>query len=218
MIMHTATVPDLQLTHGQLLWTLCRGNVPLGPQRQVLLNELRYLRQLGIPFRETRRGTGRGHRIYYTYEELIELAVGLMALRRGVRPQILAKAFVKRRTKLWQLYREALEAQPAAALEAPWLSKPGKESVLLESPFPLRLHNRYSETPGKIELVLPHEARQFEEIFTLREVFSDGASELLIPLANLVLQMTYWATRAPTIQPGRKPTPQPSPTSSEVCS
>jgi hypothetical protein len=74
---------DLHLTHGQVAWTLARG---LPPSR-ALLDQLRYLRQLGVPFPKDELGGGRGHRIWYGFDQLIELGVAVFGLRRGMAPR-----------------------------------------------------------------------------------------------------------------------------------
>jgi hypothetical protein len=47
-----------------------------------LRNDIRYLRQLGVPHSEEAVGAGRGNRIFYGFEELIECGVALYAIRR----------------------------------------------------------------------------------------------------------------------------------------
>jgi len=42
---------ELSLTHGQVAWALARGEPPAA----LLIDQLRYLRQLGVPFCSPRR-------------------------------------------------------------------------------------------------------------------------------------------------------------------
>jgi hypothetical protein len=209
-------IPQFRLTHGQLLWTLCQGAAPVGPRRRLLLDQLRYLRQLKIPFNEQRRGKGRGRPIHYSFEEMMEIAIGLFALRRGVRPHLVADLLVTNRTALRRSFRRALEDQPATALEASWVKSRGKEIPLLADEQFLRLHNRMLEAPGTYELVKPGEAQALLDVFGQRELFPDGTAEILIPLTRLVLELIYWARQAPEIRPGRKTKGQESPTPSSV--
>ena len=60
---------DLSLTHGQVAWALARGQQP----SDQLIDQLRYLRQLGVPFSKHELGGGRGNRIRYGFDQLIEL-------------------------------------------------------------------------------------------------------------------------------------------------
>jgi hypothetical protein len=45
---------DLSLTHGQVAWALARGQ----PPSDQLIDQLRYLRQLGVPFSKAELGAG----------------------------------------------------------------------------------------------------------------------------------------------------------------
>jgi len=64
-----AAPTELSLTHGQVAWALARGQPPTA----LLLDQLRYLRQLGVPFSKSELGGGRGNRIHYGFDHLIEL-------------------------------------------------------------------------------------------------------------------------------------------------
>ena len=65
-------VPEMSLSHGQVLWALARGRQP----EATMVDEVRYLRQLGVPFRPAELGRGRGNRLRYRYEHLIEFGGG----------------------------------------------------------------------------------------------------------------------------------------------
>ena len=211
-----AHIPPLALTHGQAVWTLCLGTLPAAPQRQLVLDELRYLRQLGIPFDERTRGEGRGHRLRYHYEELVELSVALYALRRGVRPKDIRACLVRQRTQLHPLYRQALEEQPNQALEASWVKSRGQIIPCLSTQLFLRLHNRYSDTPGTFDVIGPDHAQGFGDLFGMRELFADGTPQVLVPLTRLALELVAWAREAPETKPGRKTKGEQSPTPSSV--
>jgi hypothetical protein len=214
-LMH-AHLPRLTLTHGQAIWTLCLGIFPVAPQRQLVLDQVRYLRQLGIPFDERTRGQGRGHRMRYHFEELAELGVALYALRRGVRPKDIRACLVTERTRLRALYHQAMEEQPAQALEACWVKSRGTSIPLLGNERFLRVHNRYSDTPGTFDVIGPEQAQAFGDLFGMRELFADGTTQVLVPLTRLVLELVAWAREAPDTKPGRRPLGLPSPTPSSV--
>ena len=127
-----AHVPRLSLTHGQLAWVVALGQFLPPPRWRHLMAQLRYLRQLGIPFREAQRGKGRGHRIRYSYDELMEVAVGLYALRQDVRPHVIAKILLRNRARLRRVYREALAERPQP------LNSRGCRAVARSSPYPRR--------------------------------------------------------------------------------
>jgi hypothetical protein len=204
-------VPRLHLSHGQLVWTLCLGQFPLPPQQRHLVAQLRYLRQVDIPFREATRGRGRGNPLTYSYEEAVDVAVALKALRRNVQPHLVRTFLLNNRPVLRPLYRQALEEQPVGALETDWVKSRGSIIAVLEQEYFLRLHNRYSETPGRVELVPPGAAHRFEHVFSLQEHMADGTTVVNIPLTRLILDLVYWARRVPPIRAGRKAQQAPTP-------
>ena len=205
-MMH-AEIPQLDLTHGQFLWILGQGASPQGPQRRLLLDQLRYLRQLDVPFAEHPRGPGRGRAIRYSYGEAVEMAVALFALRHGVRPHLVADYLVTNRPALRRIFRRALEAQPATALEAACSKKNrGTQQAVLANESFLRLHNRMRNASGSYELVKPWKAPELADLCRQKELelFPEGPAEIHIPLTRLVLEVTYWAEQAPDITRGRK--------------
>src|SRR5258707_410399 len=114
--------PSINLSHGQVLWTLSRGILP----DSRLVDQVRYLRLLGVPFRKAELGKGRGNRLLYRYEHLIELGVGVWALERGMKPQEVAKSLIGQRKFLRQLYVRTFLEQPEQAIEAKWVKSRGR--------------------------------------------------------------------------------------------
>jgi len=78
-------VPRFTLSHGQVLWCLARGREP----SDVIRDQVRYLRQLGIPFDEKATRTGRGNRRSYGFYQLIEVGLAFEGLKRRVAPRFL---------------------------------------------------------------------------------------------------------------------------------
>ena len=105
---------DLSLTHGQVAWALARGQQPTAIQ----IDQLRYLRQLGVPFSKHELGGGSGNRIRYGFDHLIELGVALFGLQRGMAPREMAGILVEHRAELRRCYRDIVAALPVAAFEA----------------------------------------------------------------------------------------------------
>src|SRR5579871_2990055 len=89
-IMHHK-VFDTALSQGQLIWVLNHGEFPPEAKFQQLAAEIRYLRALGVPFEEAKRGLGRGNRLEYDFDEFVELCIAIAALRRGLRPKEVAE-------------------------------------------------------------------------------------------------------------------------------
>lgn len=192
-------IPALQLSSGQLLWALNRGRPP-SPR---LRNELRYLRQLGVPHAEDAVGEGRGNRLRYGYEELIEVGVAMDAIRRGMKPREAAQLLIRERPTFRTLFRQALEEQPEAALTSDWVKSRGKFIPMLSQDLQLRLHDRYTATPGTFQIIKADGDTAPADLFGMSEVFADGEQRVLIPLTRLALELLAWALEVPAIRPGR---------------
>ena len=122
---------ELSLTHGQVAWALARGQPPTA----LLLDQLRYLRQLGVPFSKSELGGGRGNRIHYGFDHLIELGVALFGLQRGLAPREVAGILVEHRAELRRCFRDIVAALPAAAFEAEWVKSRGAVVPLINETF-----------------------------------------------------------------------------------
>jgi hypothetical protein len=190
--------PLINLSHGQVLWTLSRGTLP----DSRLVDQVRYLRLLGVPFRKAELGKGRGNRLLYRYEHLIELGVGVWALERGMKPQEVAKFLIGQRKSLRQLYAKAFLEQPEQAIDAAWVKSRGRFVPLLGNEIFLRLHDRYSTAPGKIELVQQDEISQLSDFLALAEKYPGEKTRTLLPLTRLILELVAWAREAPETRPG----------------
>ena len=192
-------IPPLRLSSGQLLWVLNRGG---GPDKR-LRNEVRYLRRLGVPHREDKVGQGRGNRLFYGYEELIELGVAIHAMRHGAKAADAAKFLEGERAMLRKLFRDALAEIPDAALKDPWVKSRGRTIPFLAHDISLRLHDRYSSKPGTYEVIPPGGTAEFANMLSTREVFADGEDRLLVPLTRIAIELLAWALEVPDIRPGR---------------
>ncbi len=192
------SVPSLNLTHGQVLWALARGR----PPERRLVDQVRYLRLLGLPFRQGELGAGRGNRMRYGYGHLIELGVAVWALERGMRPQEVAKLLVERRKYLRQLYDRAFAEQPDAAIDEEWVKSRGRIVPLLAHEMFLRVHDRYSHKAGTIEILGQDEIKSLGDFFMLTEKYPGDATRTLLPLTRLALELVAWAREAPEIKPG----------------
>jgi hypothetical protein len=88
------------------------------PPSDQLIDQLRYLRQLGVPFSKAELGAGSGNRIRYGFDHLIELGVAVFGLERGMRPREVAKILVDHRAEFRRFYRDTLAALPEDAFTA----------------------------------------------------------------------------------------------------
>jgi hypothetical protein len=190
---------DLSLTHGQVAWALARGQPPSAQ----LIDQLRYLRQLGVPFSKAELGGGSGHRLGYGFNHLIELGVAVFGLERGMRPREIARILVDHRAELRRCYRDTLAALPESAFEAEWVKSRGVVVPIMNDRL-LRLHDRYSERPGSFELVPGDSLAAFFQLHTVTERYPGGQVRTLLPLTRLVIELVAWAREAPEIKPGPK--------------
>jgi hypothetical protein len=154
--------------------------------------------------------------MHYSYEEVVEMAVALFAIRCGVRPYLVADYLVTNRTTLHRTFRRALATQPATVLKASWVKSREKHQTVLANKQLLRLHDRMRYASDSYDLVQPGMDPELADRCGQEELglFPDATADTRIPLTRLVLELIYWAERAPDIKPGRKVKGTPSPTPS----
>jgi hypothetical protein len=190
---------DLSLTHGQVAWALARGQ----PPSDQLIDQLRYLRQLGVPFSKAELGAGSGNRIRYGFDHLIELGVAVFGLERGMRPREVAKILVDHRAEFRRLYRDTVAALPEDAFTAEWVKSRGAVVPIINETF-LRLNDRYSDRPGSFDLVPGDAFDAFRQLAMATERYPGGDVRTSLPITRLVTELVAWAREAPEIKPGRK--------------
>jgi hypothetical protein len=194
-------IPVLNLSQGQVAWALSLGQIP----SKQTVDQLRYLRQVGIPFSEQELGVGRGNRMRYGYVHLVECGLALYATRRGMTPREMEKYLISQRSYLREMFQNAFLQQPDDALTAEWVKSRGRIRIMPGNDINLRMHNRYSNSPGKIEMVSMEEAlREGVSPGALIERFSDDEAYLLVPVSQLVLEWMAWALEAPEFRTGPK--------------
>ena len=79
-------IPHLDLAIGQVAWILSFGKTATNQT----LDQLRYLRSVGIPFTKEELGGGRGNRLRYSYYHLIETGVALFSMNLNIKPRNIA--------------------------------------------------------------------------------------------------------------------------------
>ena len=194
-------IPNFSLSFGQVAWSLSFGEQP----KQFLIDKLNYLRQLGIPFLREKKPLGSGNRVEYNYYDLVECGVAMYALKNGMKPADLVKVLAGDRENMHRIYEQALAEQPDACLTAEWVKSKGRIGVVLEHDISLRLHDRYSDTPLKVEPIGLNDAKNqdISGMFDLVEHYG-SSQERLVPLTKLAIQWVYWAQQAPVFKPGPK--------------
>ena len=192
------SVPHLHLTHGQVAWTICEGRSP-DPRTT---DALRYLRQLGVPFTEDEVGVGRGHRLTYSFDHLVECALAMWAIRRGSKPRTAAGFVTAERTALRKLFHQHFRAMPDAALTAEWVKSRGRiHATDLDEQF-IRLHSRHAER-GEIETMTMDQVLSYKASFGDMVERYDNEVHILVPVRRVMLEAVAWSLVAPVTPPGR---------------
>jgi len=189
------SVPRLALSHGQVLWCLAGGKEPTPP----LPDQVRYLRQLDIPFAPHELGKGRGVRLSYGFYQLIELGIAYEGLRRRIEPRFL-KRLAEQRTQFREVYRAAyleLAAHPQIFDGNP------RERVLVNDERVVRLHDKYSENPGEIAFAMAFDPKPGRKPWDLVEEIG-GEEHDVIGLKLLMVYLLRLVKHAPVTRPGPK--------------
>jgi len=194
------TLPDLKLTQGQLLWALGHGREP----DKLLKDQVRYLRQLGIPYQSKEKAPGSGNQIRYDFFDLVELGVALAALARRFRPKDIVAVLTDDREKFRQQVAECWLDLPDGVFDAEWVKSRGRLKPFLENIAFVRLHDRRSENWGKLDLVWTGDEYPGAELLDPFERFEDGEIRVLLPLNVLMIPWVAWALEAPPIRTGPK--------------
>ena len=191
-------LPNLELTQGQLLWSIRYGREPT----QLVKDQVRYLRTLGIPAAAKEQARGPGSRITYDFFDLIEIGLAVTALDLRFRPQDIAAVLAGNRDEMRKVYSSTWKELPDAALQASWVISQGREVPILADEVYLRFHGRRSEQWGQIDFVGPNEATDELPFFEPIERFAGERPQRLIPLKRLMIQWVSWALEAPPTKPG----------------
>lgn len=191
-------LPAFELSYGQLLWSVNYGREP----DQILKDQARYLRTLGIPPATESEASGSGKRITYGFCDLIELGLAVTSLDFGFRPKEISAGLVANRGEMRQRYTEVWKGIPEAALRDDWVKSRGRMKPMFGEEDFVRLHDRRSERFGKIDFVSFEEATDKLQPFEPIERFETGSPRRLIPLKRYMLQWVAWAQEAPATKPG----------------
>jgi hypothetical protein len=140
--------------------------------------------------------------VQYHFEHLIELGVAVWAIERGMKPKEIAMILVERLTLLRKLYKKSFVNQPESAIDAAWVKSRGRLVPLLGDELFLRLHDRYSEKPGRIEALGLDEVESLRDFLLLAEKYPGEKARTLLPLTRLTLELVAWAREAPLLKPG----------------
>ena len=193
-----ATIPDLSLTHGQLLWAIAFGRDPSSE----VADKARYLRQLGIP-RPPGSGPGKGQRIVYGFDDLALVGFGLLALGEGYRPRVLVEQMVTGRADLVNHFHAAWDDYPNEFVNEGWVKTRGKSGVMRGEPWFIRLHGRARGQMAGVEIVRG-QGNETSPGLIPSEVIPGEAPAKLFMIDYWLPQWVAWAREAPAQPRGRQ--------------
>lgn len=194
-----SVVPDLRLTHGQLLWAVSLGREPSEEVR----DRGRYLRQLGIP-RPVTQPVGRGHHLVYGFDDLALVGFGLLGLSEGFRPRALTEYLVDQRDRMLAAFRYVWTELAESVLDESWVKMRGRSMPLVAEPFYLRLHGRARGEMAGIELVKGNGTDTSPHLIPY-EVIPGETPEKVFIIDYWLPQWVAWALEAPAPRRGRRP-------------
>lgn len=192
------SLPDLELSHGQVLWALNDGREP----DQMLKDQVRYLRQLGIPERSTDAASGSGNRITYGFHDIVELGLALTGLKRRFKPKDIQAVLVGQRDDLRKVIDERWRELPEDVLTQAWVFDSRQPFTPDHEDLYLRLHDRRSEKWGQLDFVSFDEVTELRKLFEPVERMPDGAVLDLLPVTKLMLPWIARALEAPETRTG----------------
>lgn len=194
-------IPDLSLTQGQLLWALNEGREP----DKLFRDQVRYLRQLGIPKTSAAEAAGSGNRIRYNFYDLIELGLALTGLKLRFRPKDIQAVIDDDRERMRQAFELAWRELPEKVLEDSWVKSRGASKVGYGDEIFLRLHDRRSAQWGKLDLIGPNDdLTAGRNLFDAVERMPDGQILDIIQLKQSIVPWVAWALEAPDRKTGPK--------------
>jgi len=193
-----ATIPDLHLSHGQLVWAACYGRAP----SKVLTNRVRYLRQLGVPRFDDADNDNRGRRTRYTFDDLCILGIGLTALSFGVKPRDVGRMLNASRADVLAGSHTAWKELPEGVLDEPWVRSRGASVPVYEDEFFLRLQDPDDNPLRDRPIFAPDDPTQ-PWLYAIEHSPGEPVRRN-IPLKRLMVQWVAWALEAPEMKPGRK--------------
>ncbi len=191
-------IPNLELTHGQMLQAIAFGREPGAGVR----DKARYLRQLGIP-RPPGAGPGKGQRIVYGFDDLALVGFGLLALGEGYRPRVLTELMAHGREELVGHIHSAWTGYTEDFVNEPGFKNLGKSMTTLAEPWYLRLHGRAGRQMAGIELVQGR-GDETSPVVVPYEVIPGEAPAKLFEIDYWLPQWVAWARSAPPQPRGRQ--------------
>lgn len=193
-------LPELSLSHGQLLWALSLGKEP----DRILKAQVRYLRLLGIPATGHDAAPGSGNALRYDFYDLVDLGVAVRALHLRCRPKDIAAVLVNNRDDFHRQVTEVWKEYPEGILSQSWVRRGLQFAPIFENFAFVRIHDRRSEKWGELDFAWSGDEHLQTDLLDPIERFDDGESRALIPLTKLMAPWVAHALDAPELRRGPK--------------
>ena len=108
-----------------------------------------------------------------------------------MKPQEVAKFLIYQRKSPRRCTQRHFWNSRSEAIDAVWVKSCGRFVPLLGNEIFLRLHDRYSIMPGKIELVQQDEISQLSDFLALAEKYPGEKTCTLLPLTRLIPELKW---------------------------
>jgi hypothetical protein len=190
-----SSIPDLQLSHGQMLWAVALGQEPSAEAR----DRARYLRLLGIPRPPSGEGPGSGQRIVYGFDDLVLVGLGMLALSHGYPPRTMKDVLVDQRSQILKEIHTAWLELPADVVEDPVSTSRGKRGVLYEPEYYVSLSGLGRGKPVTLDFI-----QTSDNPLQPVQIIPGEAPKALFPLKHWMPQWVAWALQAPKRTRGPK--------------
>jgi hypothetical protein len=136
-------VPQLALSHGQVIWLLTELGLRRGVSKSTFNHYVKSLRRLGIPFAPRKGTSERGPEVTYNFEDLMELTLALLLRVYGTLPDVVTNGLRSFREDLRPIYRRAYLDSLKRVYPVARVSTPNGERLSVQGLF-LDLNIRYS--------------------------------------------------------------------------
>jgi hypothetical protein len=195
-----ATLPDIQLHHGEAIWVLSQLGFQGGASKSTFYEYIKSLRKLGTPFERGSLGYIRRGLANYSFYHLMELALVLTLRVYYVVPDSLLVEITKHRRKLYQLYRRAF-VERESGLGSPIVLQGSKNTEIRLQGAHLDLRIKFAG--GKLEKFGPPKLiSSIDALAVFAE--AEAATRVFMPinLSRLSERVVETALRAPPLSRG----------------
>ena len=195
-----ASIPQLALTHGQVIWLLTELGLRQGVSKSTFNHYVKSLRRLGIPFARRKDTSERGPGVTYNFEDLMELTVALLLRVYGTLPDVVTDGLRSFRADLRPIYRQAYRDTQKRIYPAARVSTPDGDRLMVHGLF-LDLNIRYSAKHA-IQFGPPKALSPFEALSVFARSEIAGRSYLPLNITAVAQMIAERTRQTPTIPRG----------------